>query len=813
MLQVPSSPRGAEAWRADARRQRGASTSVESYNAPPPLPPKPSYARAPEVSTGAMSLDSSSPPPLPPKPDYARADPKPQLPPRPHTLFSDVPRRPLPPLPIPPRPQPLELSSCAVVGEPDDENVPPERSVVSDAITVPLEPRAFGMNSDVLSENLSDPNDIPDELELPIAPPPCSLYHASLPRLFGDPPLKKRDVFSLPAHNEHDVRSAAVEIAHKRARGRGRSRRDLRSPPRDQRVVCRSFEPSLPGAELQAVLDSAAGDGSERAMQLLVGYVIKAILHSPHQGSALFADALSRFRSSTDVRTRGLSFTLILNVAAQACFVRGRTQTGVVEAISLTLFADLVLGMRGTEMSRGVWDKATRCALVLYASDDMAPTARQRDALLVLAAHVHQHPDVTRLLFEHAERGDEVTRFFNDADDAVSLYTRTSSLSARRKLFRAIFRAAVDEATRDTAPLADEQSRWLLAILEAHDAANALVLEFRQGCASDFVLLLVRELFFASLQRQGADGEAIAPISEDDDASSRWGRSAVAVSAERDPADRVYELAARRHARAVRTANRALDKSFTIRVLRAIERRANAHAEARASADEACADHTALARTACRSAERAVLRLRCAAVASQHAAVACGAQLAALHDAAKLLVGARGAARAAASITELLLDAIMLSPTFSPLDTSPRSAAAPDTIAAQFLGGQRYVIRRMLVDVDAALLLALLTLSEPLWYECYVSQLRQCLVELVGAVQERASLLKPFVEDPDTAVAYRASIVYATYCETSSSSGSPSPPQKETGELLGRRREGPSQALNDAYTKVLFFKNAERTFV
>lgn len=879
-LQAPSSPRGAEAWRADAMRQTGAnlSASVESYGAPPPLPPKPAYARAPEVSTGAISIDSSTPPPLPPKPDHVRAEPKPQLPPRPHALLTEarVPTRPLPPLPIPTRPVPLGRDGAGSSRPGDDvddegagirdidENVPPERSVVSDALTVPREPPPFHIDSDFLSEHLSDPNDIPDALELPVAPPPCALSHAALPRVFGDPPLKKRDVFSLPPHNEHDVRSAAVEIAHKRSRGRTRLRRaaDARATPaRCQRIVCRYFEPALPGPEFATVLEEAArescmtdanepGVRSPRAMQLLVGFVVKSVLFSAQRGRALFAEAIFRFRSSDQEQCRAAAFTLILNVAAQACFVRGRSHPGVVESMAATLFADLVLGMKETETSNLLWDKAVRCALLLYASEDMVPTQRQRDALLALAANLpaHQHPDLTRRLFEHAEQsvisevsdgdrrlpGDNVktpTHYFESMDETLGLYTRTSSLSTRRKLFRAIFRGAVDTAVREDAnnpppSKVEEQALWLRAVLEAHDAGNALVLDFRQGCAPDFVLTLIRQLFFSPLLKSAHDDtDAGITISEDDDASSRWGRTAPAFSAdgeEQDTAERKFELSSRRHARSVRTANHLLCKPFALRVLRAIERAANAHAQARAADDDACADEEALARAAVRTAERAALQLRrCtperATSNSAPSAVAAAEQLRAIHDAAALLVGARGGAHAAAYLTELLLEAILLAPAFAPAGATGASAATSlsslttavgDSVAAEFLAGQLYAIRRMLLDVDAALLLALLSLTEPLWHERYVSQLRQCLVELVGALQEPASLLAPFAEDPDSAVAYRATVVYSTYSESSSSSASQQP-QKITRELIRRAQlDDATQVIDDAYTKVLLFKNA-----
>lgn len=785
-LHVPSSPRGAEAWRADAMRNKMAGPSEPSA---PPLPPKPSYARAADVSTDSAS---PPPPPLPPKPAYARAEPKPVLPFRPDR----PPTRPLPPIP--------DLGLAATnTATGSETSAPPERSIVSDALPLPVEPRPFHVDSDLLSAE--DPNDIPSKLETPVAPPLCSLCHATLPSIFGELPLRKRDVFSLPPHNIHDVRSAA-------AAGLGGKRRRRRN----ENIVPVTLTPALSGAEFGPMLNECVRDARVgkigRSMQVLVGFVVNTIVAQHNEGRNLFAQAVSRLRDNSAPLVRCSAFTFIGNVAAQSMFVRGRV-AGDVENLSRLMFADVILAMRATEKEREVWDSAVRSALQLFSNSEITPTNLQREALLAIVASLepHRHPDLTATLFEFADRefGEvkKSTHFYRDVETTVQVYSQTSSLSARRKLFRAILYAAVDDALQmnegswSKPADVEEQTRWLLAMLEAHDAGNALVLEFIKGAQDDFVWSLTRQIFVAPLLKSSGQGdEDVTHLgnSEEDDLSSRWGRTAVPFSndgSEVDSTARAFDVSTKRYARAVRTANSVLHKPFVLRVLQALKRLADAAVKIQpnvgSAADEAVqrALEATLGLRRCERAERpAVEAAKC---------------LRAMHDAAATLVGVPGAAGAALRVAELLLETILLAPAFAHPDLNTGDT---DTVAAQFLAGRRYAVRRMLGDVDVALLLACLAISEPRWADSYASLVRQCLIELVGAAERGAALAAPFVDDPDPAVAYRAGVVYAAG-EDSGSDAAPATPRDMTREMLRRARAGGVDAFDDAFAKALLFKD------
>jgi len=817
-------------------RKRASYNSNDPIPPPPLLPPKPVYARAADVST--LASGSGTPPPLPPKPAFARADPRPALPPKPSNLFAEriAPTRPLPLLPIP-EPSILE----------EGIPIPPERSIVSDAITtLPPEPRPFHVDSDILSDGLPDPDDIPLQLELPVAPPLCSLRHAAIPRVFGDPPFRKRDVFALAPTNEYDVRSAAIEIAHNRSRSRGRKSKrsaDLRLG-REERVICHFFDPSLPqNSQFRAVLDATIQDLSasrsndswspHRPMQLLIGFIIKAALYERERGRSLFAQSLARFRESSVAHVRSAAFTLIINVAAQACFVRGTKDSIMVEGLVMLLFADVVLAMRAQERDKLVWKSALKCALLLYASGDIAPTNLQREALLTLTTKIqpHRHPDLMKTLFEHAERNsvelNKSTHFFREIETSLLIYINTSSLSTRRKLFRAILFAAVDDALSggEIAGLdnVDQQVEWVRAVLEVHDVANALVLDFRLDSGVQFVPELVRELFFAPLlkpsQQQLDRVETQGTNSDDDDMSSRWGRTAGGAGPfshngdykeDQDSTARAFELSVRRHARAVRTSDRVLHKPFTLRVFQSLGKLAKYSASIRATDDSVAGKAIRRAETACHGLRRAEYEDNASNYFRD------------LHDATALLVGSPDAPNAAAYISELLIEALFLAPAFAPpsnpisnpisiSNSNPTSSPVEDSVAAQFLAGQRYAVRRALSFIDVSLPLALLTLTEPLWSDIYISQCRQCLVEIVGATSERAALLAPFAEDPDTTVAYRAEAVYATYFESDpSSSGSEGGGREKFAREILKKAQQTNSAGMDAYAKALFWRRNGR---
>ncbi len=683
-----------------------------------------------------------------------------------------------------------------------ETSAPPERSIVSDAFPLPVEPRPFHVDSDLLSAE--DPNDIPSKLEVPVAPPLCSLCHATLPSVFGELPLRKRDVFSLPPHNVHDVRSAAAEIEGKRRRRR------------DDNIAPVSLTPALSGAEFGPMLDECVRDArvgkSGRSMQLLVGFVVNTIIAQHNEGQKLFAQAVTRMRDNAAPNVRCAAFTFIGNVAAQAMFVRGRVASDV-ESLSRLMFADAILWMRAAERERDVWDSAVRCALQLFSNLEITPTHLQREALLAIVAALepHRHPDLTATLFDFADReyGEvkKSTHFYRDVETTMRVYSQTSSLSARRKLFRAILYAAVADALQKNEGSwskpgdIEEQTRWLLALFEAHDAGNALVLEFTLGAQDDFVWSLVRQLFVAPLLKSGGHGDdemAHLGNSEEDDLSSRWGRTAVPFSnggSEIDSTARAFDVSTKRYARAVRTANRVLHKPFVLRVLQALKRMADASAKMQtylgSAADEAVA-RALLATMGLRRCERA-----------ERPAVEAAKCLRAMHDAAATLVGVPGAAAAALRVAELLLETVLLAPAFAHPDLKKSDA---DTVAAQFLTGRRYAVRRMLGDIDVALLLACLAISEPRWADSYASLVRQCLIELVGATERGAALAAPFVGDPDPAVAYRAGVVYAAG-EDSGSDVAPATPRDMTREMLRRARAGGLDAVDDAFAKALLFKD------
>lgn len=715
-----------------------------------------------------------------------RADAKPALPPRAHSLLDgdNVPARPLPALPgsfaLPgnangggsdaSRDRASAADDTTVEGDVLlGDGAPPERSVVSDAVTVTTPARTRpAFEFDNLSDSLSDPDNIPDALELPVAPPACALCHAGVPSAFGEPPLPAAALFRLPKHSAADVRAAAGEIAAKRARARRQRARASTAPVDGGREYARALDDATrPDAERKSGPDGLSAPRM-RALAAVVGCVVRARVREPAAGEAMFADALRAFVDSADPLTRCVAFALLTDVTKQATHIRPVADDGL-ERLCARMLAEHVLTMRAREQSRAVWDRAARAAVIVFGNGETPLTPTHRAALRALRAHLpaHRHLDGARALIALAgprspppPPGSPPVPEAPDpdcVDAAAHLYASTPSLAARRALFRELLRAAVWTAARALGindEAAADQAALLGVVLEAHDAGAALVLEFRHG-AGGVVEALVREVFIEPLQRYPA-----AELAEGDsgDGSARWRRLAAPASpspdADADPAERAYALSERRHARAVRAAHKVLNKTLAVQALHELARMADASADSRRRA----ADDKEPAVRALADATDAVRGLRKRGRDGKGAEPA--RSLKKLHAAVSTLAGAPPSPRAAVGLAELVLEAVLLRPAFATPGSSP---TGPDCAAGEFLAGQRHAVRAMLAQANVGLFLGLLQLTRGEWYLRRVSLMRQALVELVGAVPDRGGLLEGFKDDADTAVAYRAEVVYSNY--------------------------------------------------
>lgn len=807
---------------------------------PPPLPPKPSYARGPDLPRPAP------PPPLPPKPDSARAPRLPELPPRPVKTpslsaspvgsdsarananrarrqqdvslplppFLPPPRRPLPPLPPGAVPGERRLNDSWTETVPvaldgllaqTEFPQPPERSIFSECVPAAAT-EALNEGGPLANAAIGEISALdPPTFEVPMPPPPHSFCDCAVATLFPPPTAEFLSVRSTPAgvasthfrlspESLDDVHAGSISIERKRARGT-RANPHARGAP----VPWRPYVGEEPGAEVWTVLNEVVNVRSVSspewsiAAQLLVGFVISASLDSYEAGHGLLSEIVRRMRASTYTALRAAVFTVLINVFGQISFTSADGgATNSIEKVAADVLSEVLVVMDGVEQDPSVWEKATRCMLLFVNGNDwMLHCAISTEALIALTLHLDPllHPDVDHILiadglchrFGQGKNAkprhdvDEVSMYAatGGARVLLDLYVHTASLSARRRLFRLIVEVAVsrafslDEGLQKAGDV-EKQTEWLVVLLESHDVGNAMVLTFRFGSRPNFVMDTIRRLLFAPLmstasskgdgQSQNRSGLKV-PVNT---FGEKLASQDFSDSHENDSAAKARYVATTLYTRAVRAANHLLHKRFVLSVLCELEKMAEAHSRRYATIEEhRHAEEWAILQDA----GRQLYAMRDAGHAISQRTVT--QELQKLFTAVAGFVTLGASPESVIRLADLVLESFLVAPMFSSFASGMNENAVCNSAASLFLAGRRLVARDMVARANPAMFVNLLKLLEHSWQRRHVSEVRQCLIELIGVVPERASMLTDFSHDPDAAIVYRASLLYSAHFETS----------------------------------------------
>lgn len=390
---------------------------------PPPLPPKP-VSGLPDV-TSPPPLPPKAPPPLPPKPESARGElfvglsqkrqPTAQSTnpdaaeasgPTHNPSLLAPPTRPLPAIPKSDRKPSYGDEGSWVPSYRDDRSQldppqPPESTVMSDGEPI----RSSLGNLDASTLSLSD--HVPS-LTLPLPPPPFTAQNRRISSLF--PPIPKaengdqaldNDFISLSLESAEDSHVGAIVLSRTRIKGNHPV-----CPPRPSPINWRLYSRREPGGEAWSVLheyltnDSLKTHGRNRALQLLTGYVLGACLESIEAGTGLLTEIVRRMRGAERSERDGSIFTLIVNIAAHASFVH-KTLWPSVEEVARKVFSHVVEEMHGRQDDDVMWERALRCFLVLLESSSHRPSDQLSSrCLAALALHIGDltHTDVDRVL-------------------------------------------------------------------------------------------------------------------------------------------------------------------------------------------------------------------------------------------------------------------------------------------------------------------------------------------------------------------------------------------------------------------------------
>lgn len=422
--------------------------------APPPLPPKPAFAR------GTSLASPGPPPPLPPKPNISdlSVGPPPPLPPKPAGglhglgLAPPLPSKPenrqgevlvdlsqkrpnaatsslnrdgpellehshnpsalLPPTrPVPAVPKSDRkpsygedgswVPSCLDDRSQPDPPQPPEPTIISEGEPI----RSSLGNLDASTLSLSD--QIPN-LTLPLPPPPYTAQNRRISSFF--PPIPKSEdpdqelsekFISLSVEEAEDAHIGAIVLSRDR-----RKRKHSAAGPRKAPIQWRPYDAQESGGEAWSVLqeyltnESLKTHGRNRALQLLTGYVVGACLESREAGMGLLSEIVRRMRGAERSERDGSIFTLIVNIAAHASFVQ-ELQWASVENVARCVFSNVVEEMHGRQDDDVMWERALRCYLLLLKSSNSRPSDEiSSRCLAALALHIGDltHTDVDHVL-------------------------------------------------------------------------------------------------------------------------------------------------------------------------------------------------------------------------------------------------------------------------------------------------------------------------------------------------------------------------------------------------------------------------------
>jgi hypothetical protein len=812
--------------------------------AAPPLPPKPSFARAaPVQQRHSVNQQRISAPPLPPKPAAVRA-------PR----FSDqAPARPTRPVPPPPpvardniagakfpHASPSRSKSGATKHNAKDRG--PSVSTREDAISPTTS--STSVQAPPIIRQLYDYPTMP----VPFPAPACVLRESGFTRLFSRGRTESRDFHGLPYTasalsaagatiprcTTFDARNGAGAIAAKRqlAKNSAMSFQGWNSVTNECIIHCKCYVgmkiPQLCNSIVdQFVAGHSVGSRQWRAaLEMLVGIIVRGSIDNAEAGTALLNDVVRRMRAGPAV-LRGAVFTLLVNIGAHAGFAA--TYWRVVERMVLTVFSDVVEAMEAESRecwsnesnlvgNRGAtenypheridtpdtWEKAVKCFLALVSGGirfgNLATVERVKNAgnafgrdlrpypvislqaLIALGKHISPttHPIVERVLVGDClwrcfrgrfEEDDDVVRIQVDEDELyaahggvpaiIEVYIRVRSLTARRRLFALILEVAISRVHRrmrdsNTANLKEtcnfeQQANWLYGLLRANDAGDAMVAVFRVGPEPTFVMDTLRHLLFEPIAANSYGALILkSAVSSNSSRVDERLRSSVFVFDSTMGGQKSVEArtvaAASDHRTGVIAANRALHKLFVTSVLMELENMALAF-QNRSRAWVGLTPNSLIAEI-----EDKVKILRADGLSSALRSTKQVWQT--------LYAPVSNLANHSCSENEIVLaiDAV-LSVVLLPVAYRNILIESADSEAEALLAGERRVLGHGACIEGVKMLVQLLHLSN---FESgcrMLSEQRQCLVELLGFIQDQGQLVRQFAEDSDAIVAHRASSI------------------------------------------------------
>lgn len=779
---------------------------------PPPLPPKPGFARA------SAFPSPGSPPPLPPKPDNVRGEkladftqtnrfpvgtaqvPAPasselsefvQVP-----SYTPPPTRPPPPIPRSDRKPSYGEEGSWVPSNLDnldersqvDPPQPPEPTIISDWEPIKS---SVGIN-EASTQSLTDQQ---PSLTLPLPPPPYTAQDHNLSSLFPPVPssseheeqdLADKFVF-LSAESAEDSEIGALVLSRERHK-RKVDHKLLRPSPIQWQLYTRRE----PGGEIWSVLHEYLTNtflkvkGRNRALQLLTGYVVGACLASTEAGTGLLSEIVRRMRGAERSERDGSIFTLLLNIGAHASFVH-RSSWVSVEEVARKVFSNVVEEMHGRQDDDVMWERALRCYLVLLRSSNKRPSDQiSSSCLAALSLHIGDltHTDVDHVLITEGlcprlqRQRDDMAPAVNidyncleqigGIETVLMLYADTASLSARHSLFRVMYDFAVlkclEGLSTDDIEILKDHIVTFRALLETYEMADCFVHTFRVGPWPEFVMDTIRAILFYPLCTESQDsliGRTAEDIHNSGAAVLQEKTESLSLSDTRlsGTIGRAYRTSATKHLDSIRAMVKLLDKPFCLRVLRQLQGMAE---------EQACllsqreAMHFAREWKILCDLE---IQLRRFFHARHTNTVGFLAEtLTKMCAAAVDMTSGRSNLRGVLKFSEMVIEFFTVRPPFS-RGRAMVPQTEVDSTCKMFLKGRLLVSRELLGKIDPSIFTLLLNATKTKIQSRRLSECRQCLVEILGSTRDNDSLLQTFVDDDDAAVGYRASELLSKFTD------------------------------------------------
>lgn len=630
-------------------------------------------------------------------------------------------------------------------------------------------------------------------LALAVAPP--LFVAADHPLALLSPTLNNPDfALALSQEASEDATIGAVVLSRSRLKDIRLSSSRSRPAP----VAWRLYQAHAGGDDaVWAVLREYLTNGSlkargrDRALQLLTGYTIAACLESTDAGIAVLSEIVRRMRGAERSERDGSIFTLLINIAAHASFVQ-RISWPSVEEVARRVFSDVVEAMHGRQDDDVMWERALRCFLILLKASHEPPSDDiSSKCLAALALHLGDltHTDVDHVLITEGlcprlrNTRDEfptslrlnrrILEEIGGLETICALFAETASPSARRSLFRILHDVAVlrslEEVPVEEGEILNDHIATFRSLLESYEMFDLFVHAFRIGPQRSFVMDTVRILLLNPLSNDIQLCTAPPPTADDD--AFRERKEEAADGSVLDDS-LTHSLTITKHVASVRAAVRLLNKPLCLRTLRELNALATHHATTLA--------HRETMRHArewriLRDAERAVCALRFSRGISKEVL---DTTLDVLRTGADdISSGGRCTLRGVMRFAELV---IALLTTRAPFNSGIQDHD-PDGIPRRLLRGRIVVTRAVLDRADTGMFLRLLRASKQKIPSRRVSEVRQCLVEVVGAMRDRTELLREFTDDDDSNVAYRAAEIVGRGVDSGSFSAS-SPAMARTAE-------------------------------